>query len=125
MMRASQQSSTHMCMNAVLHSTLYEIMPTQFSDQNSHVPFCIPSNLPAVQPLMSRDFFSKCTGKSACWAGSKYSKARIWGLSSVASHRVTAFVPYCTQSSARRIGQSSWKGKAEHKTRAEGYFYAV
>lgn len=57
MMRASQQSSTHMCMNAVLHSTLYEIMPTQFSDRNSHVPFCIPSNLPAVQPLMSRDFF--------------------------------------------------------------------
>lgn len=84
-MQSSQENSTHS--HVVLRGILYEIINPVFSDWNSQVSPA-PSNLSAITDTQES---RKCTRKSACWAGTKYSQARISGLRSVASHSDSTF----------------------------------
>lgn len=111
-MQSPQENSTHF--HVVLHGILYEITNPVFSDWNSQISPA-PSNLPAIIDAQEP---KKCTRKSACWAGTKYSEARISGLRSVASHSDSIFsLLYTAFPDTHRSTLQGRQGRAQNITR--------
>lgn len=119
-MQSSQENSTHF--HVVLHGILYKIINPVFSDWNSQISPA-PSNLPAITNTQES---RKCTRKSACWAGTKYSEARISGLRSVASHSDSIFsLLYAAFTDTRRSTLRERQGRAQNIIRSLLFLFCL